>query len=167
MSRKGSAEQLQARRLLAISLLEEGCSQSDVARKLGVSPSAVSQWKQAHAQGGNDALLAQVHPGPTPRLSPKQCQRLIELLKQGPRKHGWSTELWTLPRIAELVARKFGVQYDQSGIWRLLRRLGWSCQKPQRRARERDQAAIDRWRTREWSRIKKRAAQRPIACSSR
>jgi transposase len=153
--------------LLAISLLEEGCSQSEVARKLGVSPSAVSQWKQAHAQGGNDALLAQVHPGPTPKLSPKQCQRLIEFLKQGPRRHGWSTELWTLPRVAELIARKFGVQYDQSGAWRLLRRLGWSCQKPQRRARERDEAAIDRWRKSDWPRIKKRSSQRAIACSAR
>lgn len=167
MSRKGSAEQLQARRLHAVSLLEEGCSQSEVARKLGVSPSAVSQWKQAHSQGGNDALVAQLHPGPTPKLSSKQCQRLIELLKQGPRQHGWATELWTLPRIAELIARKFGVHYDQSGVWRLLRRLGWSCQKPQRRARERDQAAIDRWRKSDGPRIKKRAAQRPIACSPR
>lgn len=162
MSRKGSAEQLQARRLLAISLLEEGCSQSEVARKLGVSPSAVSQWKQAHAQGGNHALVAQVHPGPAPKLSPKQCQRLVELLKQGPRRHGWATELWTLPRIAELIARKFGVQYDQSGVWRLLRRLGWSCQKPARRARERDQEAIDRWRKIDWARIKKRSSQRPL-----
>lgn len=167
MSRKGSAEQLQARRLLAISLLEEGYSQTEVAGKVGVSPSAVSQWKQAHAQGGNDALAAQVHPGPTPKLSPQQCQRLVELLKQGPRRHGWSTELWTLPRIAELVARKFGVQYDQSGIWRLLRRLGWSCQKPQRRARERDPKTIDRWPKSDWSRLKKRASQRTIACSSR
>lgn len=167
MSRKGTAEQLQSRRLLAISLLAEGCSQSEVARKLGVSPSAVSQWKQSHAQGGNDALVAQVHPGPPPKLSPKQCRRLLDLLRQGPRKHGWSTELWTLPRIAELVARKFGVQYDQSGIWRLLRRLGWSCQKPVRRARERDQAAIDRWRESDLPRIKKRASRRPIAGPSR
>jgi transposase len=158
MSRKGTAEQLQSRRLLAISLLEEGCTQSEVARKLGVSPSAVSQWKQAHAQGGNDALLAQVHPGPTPKLSPKQCQRLLDLLKQGPRKHGWSTELWTLPRIVQVIVRKFDVQYDQSGVWRLLRRLGWSCQKPERRARERNQVAIDRWRKRDWSRLKKRAS---------
>jgi transposase len=167
MSRKGSAEQLQARRLLAIALLEEGCGQSEVARKLGVSPSAVSQWKQAHAQGGNDALVAQVHPGPTPKLSAKQCQRLVELLKQGPRKHGWSTELWTLPRIAELIARKFGANYDQSGVWRLLRRLGWSCQKPERRARERDQGTIDRWRKSDWRRIKKRSSQRPIDYSCR
>jgi transposase len=167
MSRKGSAEVLQARRLLAISLLEEGCSQSEVARKLGVSPSAVSQWKQAHAQGGNDALSAQIHPGPTPKLSPKQRQRLVELLRQGPRKHGWSTELWTLPRVVELIARKFAVEYDQSGVWRLLRRLGWSCQKPERRARERDQSAIDEWRKSDWSRIKKRSSQRPIDCSCR
>jgi transposase len=158
MSRKGSAELLQERRLRAIALLEEGCAQIDVARKLGVSRSAVSQWKQAHAQGGNDALLAKVHPGPTPKLSGKQCQRLLEYLKQGPRKHGWSTELWTLPRIAELVAQKFGIQYDQSGIWRLLHRLDWSCQKPERRAREHNQAAVDQWRRRDWPRIKKRTA---------
>lgn len=158
MSRKGSAELLQERRLRAIALLGEGCAQIDVARKLGVSRSAVSQWKQAYAQGGNDALLAKLHPGPTPKLSGKQCQRLLEYLKQGPRKHGWSTELWTLPRIAELVARKFGIQYDQSGIWRLLHRLDWSCQKPERRAREHNQAAVDQWRRRDWPRIKKRAS---------
>jgi len=99
-----------------------------------------------------------VHPGPTPKLSVKQRQRLLEYLKQGPRRHGWSTELWTLPRIAELVARKFDVQYDQSGIWRLLQRLNWSCQKPERRAREHDQSAVDQWRRRDWPRIKKRAS---------
>jgi len=167
MSRKGSAEQLQARRLQAIALLKYGCSQSETARKLGVSPSAVSQWKQAHAQGGNDALTAQVHPGPVPKLSSKQCQQLLVLLKQGPRKHGWTTELWTLPRIAELIARKFDVHYDQSGVWRLLRRLGWTCQKPERRARERDQEHIDRWRESDWRRIKKRSPQRPIDRSYR
>jgi len=158
MSRKGSAEQLQARRLQAIALLEEGHAQVEIARRLGVSSAAVSQWKKAHAQGGTDALLAQVHPGPTPKLSPKQCQQLVGYLRQGPRKHGWSTELWTLPRIAELIARKFGAQYDQSGVWRLLQRLGWSCQKPERRAREHDQAAVDRWRQRDWPRTKKRAS---------
>jgi len=158
MSRKGTAEQLQERRFRAMSLLEEGLSQSEVARRLGVVPSAVSQWKKARAEGGDEALVASIHPGPTPKLSPKKCERLLTYLKQGPRKHGWSTELWTLPRIAELVERKFDVSYDQSGVWRLLVRLGWSCQKPERRGRERDQAAIDRWRNLDWPRIKKRAA---------
>jgi transposase len=111
--------------------------------------------------------MAQVHPGPAPKLSPKQQERLVVFLRQGPRKHGWTTELWTLPRIAELIARKFDIQYDQSGVWRLLRRLGWSCQKPERRARERDQEAIDRWRKNDWRRIKKRSSRRPIDCSCR
>ena len=158
MSRKGTAEQLQERRFRAMALLEEGFSQSEVARRLGVVPSAVSQWKKAYAEGGNKALVASIHPGPTPKLSPKECKRLLKYLKQGPRKHGWSTELWTLPRIAELVDRKFDVSYDQSGVWRLLVRLGWSCQKPERRGRERDQDAIDRWRKHDWPRLKKRAA---------
>jgi len=156
MSRKGSAEQLQERRLQAIALLEEGCTQVEIAQTLGVSPAAVSQWKTAYAQGGNEALLAKIHPGPIPKLSAKQCQQLLKYLRQGPRHHGWSTELWTLPRIVELVARKFAIQYDQSGVWRLLHRLGWSCQKPERCAREHQPAAIDRWRRRDWSRIKKR-----------
>jgi transposase len=90
-----------------------------------------------------------------------------EICAEPVRRHGWSTELWTLPRIADLIARKFGVQYDQSGVWRLLRRLGWSCQKPERRARERNQEAIDRWRKTDWPRIKKRSSQRPIDCFCR
>lgn len=150
-----------------MALLEEGLSQSEVARRLGVAPSAVSQWKKARAEGGDEALVANIHPGPTPKLSPQECERLLKYLQQGPRKHGWSTELWTLPRIAELVERKFAVNYDQSGVWRLLVRLGWSCQKPERRARERDQAAIDRWRKPDWSRIKKCAPQRPLDRSCR
>jgi transposase len=150
-----------------MALLEDGLSQSEVARRLAVAPSAVSQWKKARAEGGDEALVASPHPGPRPKLSPQECDRLLKYLQQGPRKHGWSTELWTLPRIAELVERKFGVNYDQSGVWRLLVRLGWSCQKPERRARERDQAAIDRWRQSDWSRLKKCTPQRSLARSCR
>lgn len=158
MRSKGSAQQLQERRLRAMALLGEGNSQSEVARKLGVSPGAISQWKKAFDQEGRQALLAKVHPGPTPKLSARQQQRLLKYLTQGPRKHGWTTELWTLPRIVELIARKFDVPYDQSGVWHLLRRLGWSCQKPERRARERDADAIAQWRKHAWPRIKKRAS---------
>jgi transposase len=157
MSRKGTAEQLQERRFRAMALLEEGISQGEVAQRLGVSPGAVSQWKKAHQERGDSGLLASKHPGPAPKLSAKLCQRLLKHLQLGPRRHGWKTELWTLPRIAELIQRKFGQQYDQSGVWRLMRRLGWSCQKPERRARERDADAIARWRKADWPRIKKRA----------
>lgn len=157
MRSKGSAEQLQERRLKAIALLKQGHTQVEVAHRLDVTPSAVSQWNKAYDQEGRDALLAKVHAGPTPKLSPKQCERLLKYLQQGPRKHGWLTELWTLPRIAELIECEFDVQYDQSGVWRLLNRLGWSCQKPERQARERDAVAIDRWRQHDWPRLKKRA----------
>ena len=139
-------------------LLEQGYSQKEVAAKLGVTPGAVSQWKKARDQDGRDGLCAKVHPGPTPKLTSKQGEQLLKYLIAGPRKHGWKTELWTLPRIAELIERKFGARYDQSGVWRLLRRLGWSCQKPERRARERSQDAVDRWRSHDWPRLKKVAS---------
>lgn len=166
MSRKGTAEELQERRFRAMSLLEEGFSQVETARRLGVSPGAVCQWKKAYAARGSEALVASKHPGPTPKLSAKQRERLLKYLREGPGKHGWKTELWTLPRIVELIGRKFDVQYDQSGVWRLMRRLGWSCQKPERRARERDPDAIEKWRKETWPRLKKRAARRPNACSA-
>jgi len=158
MKSKGSAKQFQERRLRAIALLAQGHTQSEVANMVGVTQGAVSQWKTAHDQGGRKALAAKVQPGREPKLSPKQCSRLLKYLQQGPRKHGWSTELWTLPRIVELIEEKFDVVYDQSGVWRLLRRLGWSCQKPERRARERDEDAIVAWPKADWPRIKKRAS---------
>lgn len=157
MSRKGTAEQLQERRFRAIALLEKGISQIEIAQQLGVSPGAVSQWKKAYLQRGSKGLIASKHPGPTPKLSAKQGQQLLKYLQQGPRKHGWKTALWTLPRIAELIERKFDQRYDQSGVWRVMRRLGWSCQKPERRARERNPDAIERWPQEDWQRIKKRA----------
>jgi len=143
--------------LRAIALLKEGYTQAEVAQKLGVTQGAVSQWKSAHTKGGNQALVAKPSPGAPSKLTDKQCERLLNYLQQGPRKHGWATELWTLPRIVQLIETKFSVHYDQSGVWRLLRRLDWSCQKPERRARERDDDAVERWRKEDWPRIKKRS----------
>jgi len=76
-------------------------------------------------------------------------------LLRGAHAHGYPTELWTLKRVAELIRKRFGVQYDPSGVWHVLRNMGWSCQKPERRARERDDEAIARWRKKDWPRIKK------------
>jgi transposase len=83
------------------------------------------------------------------------------MLLQGPRRHGYRTELWTLARVADLIAAKFGVRYHPSAVWHILRAMGWSCQKPERRARERDELAIQRWRQDDWPRIKKRPKNRP------
>jgi len=144
----------------AMTLLDQGWSQAEVARKLGVTPQAVSVWVKARAEGGQAALKARPHPGPKPKLTPKQVARLEQILLGGPRKFGYQTELWTLKRVAEVIEKTFGKTYDPSGVWHVLRRMGWSCQKPERRARERDEEAIARWRKGDWPRIKKRQTRR-------
>lgn len=156
-----SRKEAERRRLRAMTLLDQGRSQSDVARTLDVTPAAVCQWVKVRRRGGDQALKAKPHPGPRPKLNDRQMRRLARLLLQGPRKHGYLTELWTLPRVAEVIRKHFGVTYDPSGVWHVLRRMGWSCQKPERHARERDEQAIAGWRKRDWPRIKKSAAKWP------
>ena len=156
----GSRKEAERRRLQAMALLDEGWSQSEVAAELGVTPSAVCQWVKDRRDGGDAALAAKPHPGPRPKLNKHQIARLEKMLLRGPRRHGYSTELWTCPRVAELIQKTFGVIYDPSGVWHLLTRMGWSAQKPERRARERDEDAIATWRKKDWPRIKKRAAKR-------
>lgn len=161
MRTKGSAAELEQRRRQAVALLGEGLSGAQVARVLGVSEAAVSRWKRAYRESGEAGLAAKPHPGGQPRLTAAQRERLSALLLQGPRSHGYRTELWTLARVAEVIARHFGVRYHPCHVWRVLRGLGWSCQKPERRARERDEEAIARWRRETWPHIKKRPAKRP------
>lgn len=155
-----SRTEAERRRLRGVALLDQGRSQAEVARQLGVTPSAVSQWNKARRRHGDEALQAKPHPGATPKLNKRQLARLEKMLLQGPRQHGWATELWTLSRVVELIERRFAVIYDPSGVWHLLNRMGWSAQKPERRARERDEEAIAAWRKRDWPRIKKRASER-------
>ncbi len=143
-----------------MALLDKGMSGVEVAEAVGATPGAVSQWKKRYQRAGPDALIAKPHTGPEPKLTAQQRKRLARMLRQGARKHGYTTELWTLKRIGELIGRHFGVAYEQSGVWRLLRGMGWSCQKPERRARERDDDAIAQWRAKDWPRIKKSAAKR-------
>ncbi len=151
----GSALQLEARRLLAAKLLQEHHGVSEVARLVGAAKSSVSQWKERWEAGGVEALKAKPHPGRKPWLSKRQQQQLVKLLVRGARKAGYANDLWTCPRVAELIARRFGVEYHPGYVGEILRKLGWSWQKPEHRARERDQAAIVRWRETEWPRIKK------------
>lgn len=161
MRPKGSAAELEQRRRHAIALLAQGVKPATVARALKTSRASVSRWKQAHERGGEAALVAKPHPGRRPKLTPAQRKRLAKLLLQGPAKHGYGTDLWTLVRVAEVIAVNFGVEYDPSGVWHVLRSMGWSCQKPEHRARERDEQAIRRWRQEDWPHIKKRPRNRP------
>ena len=155
MRPNGSAAELEARRRRAASLLAQGKSCSKVAELVGASLSSVKRWKAAWKKGGIESLAAKPHPGPAPRLSDSQRQQLLKILTQGPNASGYPTNLWTCSRVAKLIRKHFGVKYHPGHVWYLLRGLNWSCQKPERRARERDEAAIARWRERDWPRIKK------------
>lgn len=157
MSKSAWREQ---RRLRAMVMIDAGLSQKEVALKLGVAKSSVSTWRQAYRQSGEAGLRAKPHP-PRSRLKPTQLQRLEGLLLKGPRSSGYTTELWTLGRVADVIQQHFGIGYSESNVWHILRRMGWSCQKPEKRARERDEDAIVRWRKHDWPRLKKRQTQRP------
>jgi transposase len=144
-----------------MTLLDEGMKPAAVARAVGTSRASVTRWRQAVEAGGQEALKSKPHPGGTSRLTVGQRRRLIRLLLRGPRKHGYGTELWTLARVTQVIAVTFGVQYHPSAVWHILRAMDWSCQKPERRARERDEDAIARWRQHDWPRIKKRPKNGP------
>ena len=155
MRTKGTPQELERQRFRAIELLQKGYRPYEVAEILGVSRTSITQWKELHQRDGPDGLKAKPHPGPKPKLTDHQRKRLACLLLKGPKAHGFATDLWTLSRVVQVVRKQFGVCYDPSGIWHLLRGMGWSCQKPERRARERNEQAIEQWRKQDWPRIKK------------
>jgi transposase len=160
MRPKGSAEALEMRRRIAGKLLKEGRGVREVARLVGASPSSVFRWKEALNAGGAAALAAKPHPGRPARLAAPQKAALLTILRRGPRAAGFSTELWALRRVAQVIEHEFGVHYHPGHVWTILRALRWSAQKPERRARERDEAAVSRWPTQEWERIKKKRRSR-------
>lgn len=155
MRTKGTPAELEARRRRAAELLGQGKGTNEVARRVGVSPSSVSRWKKALHKRGPDGLRAKPHPGPTPRLGKAQKRRLLALLKKGAVAAGYDSDLWTCRRVADLIGKTQGVWYDFNHVGRILHALGLSVQKPEARARERDERLIERWRKRDWPRIKK------------
>ena len=156
MRPKGTSAELEQRRRHAVAMLRRGVKATAVARAFRVSLVSVGRWRDAARRGGVAALAAKPAPGRPPKLSPARRRQLLRMLSRGPRRHGFGTELWTLDRVAEVVYRRWRVSYHPSQVWRILVALGWSCQKPQRRARERDEAAIAHWRRVDWPRIKKK-----------
>jgi transposase len=165
MRPKGSAKELETRRLLAAKLLQEGRGVREVGRLVGAAPSSVSRWKQKLDARGLDALKAKPHPGRPARLSTEQKKQLEQVLLKGPLAAGFATDLWTLARVAKLIEREFEVRYHPGHVWYILRDMGWSAQKPERRARERDEEAIRQWREEEWPRTKKEPASKAGASS--
>jgi len=148
-------DRLEARRLRAAELFAAGVHQAEVARQLEVSAQAVSVWHARWHRGGPEALHSRGPSGPSPRLSDAQLATVEQALLKGTTAHGFTGELWTLERIAAVIERLTGVCYHPAWVWAVLRhRLGWTVQRPRRRAAERDQAAIDRWVKERWPAIK-------------
>ena len=156
MRPKGTSAVLEQRRRHAVAMMRRGVKPGAVAAALRVSLVSVGRWRKAARDGGAKALAARPSPGRPPKLSVARRRQLLRTLARGPTRHGFGTELWTLARVAEVIHRRWGVSYHPSQVWRILVALGWSCQKPQCRARERDEAAIARWRRVDWPRLKKR-----------
>ena len=155
MRPEGSPAELERRRLRAIALLQEGCSLNEVARRIGCNASSAMRWRDAFRRGGERALQPKPIPGRPPRLTRRQKRRLVRYLLKGPMAHGYQTDIWTTLRIAELIQSQFGIRYHRDHVGRLLHSLNWTCQKPEKRATQRDEAAIEAWKQRDWPRIKK------------
>jgi transposase len=146
---------LQRRRMRAADLFARGTRQVEVATALGVSRATVSGWYRLWSQGGRAALAGAGRAGRRPRLSDEQLGEVAVALLQGPRANGFATDLWTLARVGEVIEATTGVRYSQTQTWEILRkRLGWTRQRPARRALERDDEAIATWVKEQWPRIK-------------
>ncbi len=152
------SQQEERRRLAAQLLRQKHWPQAQVARYLGVSRTAVSQWARQLAQGGLRQLRSRHSQGRPAKLSKTQKRTLLSLLRRGARSAGFPTERWTLQRIQSLIEREFQVTYHPSYLSRLLRQLGWTPQVPLPRAKERDEELIRAWLSHDWPRIKKSAA---------
>jgi transposase len=160
-------EALEKRRMDAVRLLEKGeLNQSEIARRLKVCRQTVSRWADEYHNGGKQALKKAGRAGRKPELSQADLERLGELLKKGPEALGYETPLWTCWRVGHLIESEFGVQYHRGHVWKVLDGLGWSCQRPTGRARERNEEAIRQWKRVRWPDIKKKPKQKAGRSSS-
>lgn len=157
---------LENRRLQAAKLFQKGERLASVARAVKASRQSVSRWYRQWKKGGLAALRSAGRAGRKPKLSANQLRKVEAALQRGPRANGFGTELWTLPRVAAVIERVSGVRYHPGHVWRVLRALGWSLQRPARRARERDEEAIRQWISQRWPAVKKTpGAERLGFCS--
>jgi transposase len=159
---KMDAEELKRRRLEARRLMDEGVAQAEIARRLKTSRQSVSRW----ARQRRPELAKVRRQGRKPGLTEPARAKLRAALLAGPKAAGFATELWTVPRVRQLIARRYRQPYSAVHVWRLLRQLGFSPQRPVGRARERNEPKIADWKSREWPRLKKKPAGSAAPSSS-
>jgi len=157
---------LERRRMAAARLLRQGLSQSQVARELGVHRQSVSRWARELEQSGVRGLRKAERTGRPAKLTPAQLRDLERVLKRGPEAFGFSSGLWTASRVRDLIEYRTGVRYHADHVWRILRKLNWTCQRPSGRALERDEQAIRHWKQYRWPQLKKKRSASGARSSS-
>ena len=166
MGKKKSTSWKEERRKRAWALYQAGWLQKDIAEALGVSKGAVSQWIKRGVEGGEAALKERAKPGAPRRLSTEERQRIPDLLERGAESFGFRGDLWTCSRVAEVIRRECGVTYHPAHVSRILKELDWTPQKPIRRAKQRREAEIQRWKEERWPELKKRPPKKDERSSS-
>ena len=147
---------LEKRRFEAMRLFERGLKQSEIARQLRVVPQTVARWMRDYRTRGKSSLKKAGRAGRLPRLNEQQRQQLEKLLVRGPEQLGYETPLWTCPRVAHLIEKEFGVSYHEGHVWKILVSLRWSPQRPEGRARERNEGQVRHWQKKELPALKKK-----------
>jgi transposase len=153
MRRKGTDEQLAERRTQGLALLDQGKKPKEVAKILNVTYRTVNRWRQEAVSPKR--RKANRLPGRPRKLAEKQVKRLEKALDRGAHAFGYAEDYWTLDRIGQVIWQLFAVRYHPSAVWPVLDRIGWSCQRPQRRALQRDEVAMEQWQEQVFPEIKK------------
>ena len=153
---KKRLKRLRDRRMKAVALFEQGERQATVAHILRVSKQSISEWWLAWRNGDTRALNGATAAGRRPRLQPEQLALVERELLRGATAHGYSADLWTLPRVAKLISSLTDVRYHPGHVWRIMRKMGWSLQRPTLRAKERDEGKIQQWKEETWPEVKKK-----------
>jgi transposase len=159
MVRKRLSERAK-KRVRAGRMLLAGKSCAEAALAVGVARQTVHTWRRLLDESGIDALRAMPEPGRPAQLNATQLSRVRAAILQSPTKHGFATELWTLKRVGTVIERMYGVRFGQTQVWRILGSLGFSAQKPDKRAIERDEDAVRQWKHRTWPALKKKPGER-------
>ena len=160
MNTKNKSDEAAKRRVRAARLLQAGHKPAEVAKIVGAPRQTVYRWRDVLQAEGIDALRDMSKGGRPAFLGAGELVRLQIALMEGPTAHGFGTPLWTIKRVRVFIERQFGVRYSDVHVWRLLGQMGFSSQKPERRALERDETAIEDWKKRVWPGLKKKPAER-------
>lgn len=162
LSRKRDRQVLEHRRLKALKLYQKGHTQYQIAKQLQVSFEAVSNWVEVYKSKGLKGLKTKGRPGPKSQLTAADRKKLKAAILKGPQAFGYDTGIWTLDRIAAVIRKLAKATFKTTQTWRIVTSLGFTCQKPERRAKERNETAIQNWKLKEFPRLKKMGAEMPV-----